>query len=1562
MNNMKLFIEERTKKKLISCINTPILIEQEGNRERADLRDYHGRELLELLQNADDEITHDLPKKVLISFKNGNLQVSNFGAPFSEDGILSLMYSNVSAKRERLKETIGNKGTGFRSILSWAKEIEINSGDLHIRFSDDYSKSVVRNALDNSQEDSEEYSSVIEKVATLAFPEWIEDYDHTDEYTTTISIRIQDDQTISDDILKQIQNLDQNILLFLNNTEELKIETEDFNVLFIKKIVQGKTVLRKYEDNDLKNERFWTTVKRDGTLIDNSDESKEKTYHVVVAFCDDELEDKEKYLYSYFKTEEEFPYPFLVHASFELKGDRNHLTESEINKTLLSVVAETMVEAAIKAGTRKKANYGIVEKLISEKALSKALTESIADFHKMVIEATKNNGKPILPNVNGKYIKDEGKNIIRFYNGLSKYLNGKDFGNLLQHMEEGSPVDRFINEYIGRAPYFVHTYDLIAPKVNQWVKNQKLKTDNEGKNKEKLRIILKTALAFFDEYGSMYDDDDEIFPGLFINSERKVVPGRTPIFVVEDEELHISRLPKFAQMEFMEPYMAAFLLNYLRQDNGTDFHSLEELADYNVRPFNADEIIAHLNDCLEHSMENDTSTQTKKNWKKVIKWIWDNKDCFHDEQISVYFLARDKKYYKSDELYMGKEYGATLLENLLGGYPSKIAADFRDNTGLDLTDEQIQEFMTFLGIERLPRINYELFKVYHYGRPVNIQSDYVGKVMSLLSFPYKLDEYDKFESLYDCWERLTYIEFNGYKIEELEDILKTSRTEDIVEWIKEDSRLQDILFSWRGGRKTKFEIKWDKKGKPREIGELTRPYPYILHLFNTVPWIEVDKQRYCIGDCLIGLNDEVDLSPFLIRPDISEYIKNLNGKPGQLRNEYINLFQKLGMKKGFSDGGFAELPVGKIYTILKNLPEIKGSKKVAKDMYECLVAEMNDANIQCKERTDFLENGKVLCNTGYVNVPEAYYLAEKTVSDRITDNFNIIKIGSRQGSAKIEKLFGVKRIDIKGKIIGTPERHPQSQTLEDEFKRFLPMAFACRLAGIKSETDAKDEARKINNIEMILCTKVEAVYNDTIQIQLDDYEFILSEDHKVYIKAPESLQRSRIRHNMDLSIAVAEAMCSSLDIAGAVDSFRELFYCGTNKDRAEVIKTKFEDTTLVDRAKRYLDFKEDVQEEFGRILKTIVGSEVIDQDVINGLDYDDFSGIGNSRAIIGLFRELGIDISDYNAEGPSVEINLIPYYEGEIERLKPKYREEYKISCFRRLENKSLDEKIFLVDDFLDFDQITISAENSVRFDVVTGLKKGLHIIPDAKPIKLADLYKRNLKNWKNKITMDQSYAEEFFTDPKNMSLLYYSEYKALDERYEQYVNDQVEEEESTISVPAKQVLQEDMDSEIIPAEQPHGKTSKSGKTGFVKKESSAESERTGLIGEQLVYDWLGSDKSIKHVNWVSENAKKAGVNPEGRAGLGYDFEIINENDERLLIEVKASKNPIQDGIRFHLSDNEYSVALENGKKYIVYYIGDARSNTPVLKKLTDLFHEDFNTEKYTVECKSDYTISAFTK
>ena len=208
-------------------IESPQLIAHDFNIEKSKIEEYAGRQFFELIQNADDAAAISAEKKhMLISFNDEKLIIANNGEPFSENSYDSLFFSNISPKVNR--DLIGNKGLGFRSILSWADEITINSGGVSVRFSEEITKKFW-DRIKNQDGVMYKVSQNIKKgsnkcpVAKLKIPEIMtEVVNEFPEYDTVIELSLK--PNIADEVRKQLTDIMQpEALLFFNNLTEIKV-------------------------------------------------------------------------------------------------------------------------------------------------------------------------------------------------------------------------------------------------------------------------------------------------------------------------------------------------------------------------------------------------------------------------------------------------------------------------------------------------------------------------------------------------------------------------------------------------------------------------------------------------------------------------------------------------------------------------------------------------------------------------------------------------------------------------------------------------------------------------------------------------------------------------------------------------------------------------------------------------------------------------------------------------------------------------------------------------------------------------------------------------------------------------------------------------------------------------------------------------------------------------------------------------------------------------------------------------------------------------------------------
>ncbi|HFL7242408.1 TPA: hypothetical protein ACHAKI_001652, partial [Enterococcus faecium] len=216
-------------------------LEKACSEEYELMRDYNGRQILELLQNVDDaygdiksenDASND-EVKVQITYKNNILEVGNTGTSFSKDTIERLCLGRASNKSS---QNIGNKGTGFRSLLNDAEWVELYSGEFAIRFSEEFTKKLFEQYVSR---DSDKFSELIfeqkknwkKEDYDLCFPimncpQPINKIDSG--FDTLIRVKLKETNlSKGTSVSKQLQQPFYKSLLFLPNITKIVIETTD---------------------------------------------------------------------------------------------------------------------------------------------------------------------------------------------------------------------------------------------------------------------------------------------------------------------------------------------------------------------------------------------------------------------------------------------------------------------------------------------------------------------------------------------------------------------------------------------------------------------------------------------------------------------------------------------------------------------------------------------------------------------------------------------------------------------------------------------------------------------------------------------------------------------------------------------------------------------------------------------------------------------------------------------------------------------------------------------------------------------------------------------------------------------------------------------------------------------------------------------------------------------------------------------------------------------------------------------------------------------------------------
>lgn len=318
-------------------INTRII--SDFNSENQTREDYRGREIYEMLQNAEDAGAEAKSHiEVVIDYSDDIISIANKGGrPFSDEGFASILRANQSSKIE--ERLIGNKGLGFRSILNWAEEIEIHSKNIKCTFSEQIAnekwieiqkrleakigekktKSLVNQVNKNRKA---KWPDANCPVAILPLPKY-ERTTKPEEYTTKITIKLHDNEEISESIIEQLESLDERVLLFLTWCKSITIT--------------GNKIENRIITCDKSK---WLFYSKEGNI-------DEKEYSIILAYPKDES--KLRYtnpLHTFFPTKINVNLPIIIHATFELTMSRNGLTENPVNYDIQEYVAEAIIDFA----------------------------------------------------------------------------------------------------------------------------------------------------------------------------------------------------------------------------------------------------------------------------------------------------------------------------------------------------------------------------------------------------------------------------------------------------------------------------------------------------------------------------------------------------------------------------------------------------------------------------------------------------------------------------------------------------------------------------------------------------------------------------------------------------------------------------------------------------------------------------------------------------------------------------------------------------------------------------------------------------------------------------------------------------------------------------------------------------------------------------------------------------------------------------------------------------------------------------------------------------------------
>lgn len=171
-----------------------------------------GQFFYELIQNAEDCADPEIDTRVEIVLQDDALIFRNNGKSFNEDDVRNICSVGRSQKKS-VDEDIGFWGIGFKSVFRITEQPHIFSDDFQFKFDRNYWQ-------------SDEYERDLNKIPWYVTPIWIDDIpvETRDDWNTFYLPYISDEY--KDRVLKGVEQLENRLLLFLEDTEEIVIRDE----------------------------------------------------------------------------------------------------------------------------------------------------------------------------------------------------------------------------------------------------------------------------------------------------------------------------------------------------------------------------------------------------------------------------------------------------------------------------------------------------------------------------------------------------------------------------------------------------------------------------------------------------------------------------------------------------------------------------------------------------------------------------------------------------------------------------------------------------------------------------------------------------------------------------------------------------------------------------------------------------------------------------------------------------------------------------------------------------------------------------------------------------------------------------------------------------------------------------------------------------------------------------------------------------------------------------------------------------------------------------------------
>ncbi|MBZ0264962.1 DUF3883 domain-containing protein [bacterium] len=1164
------WLRDRLKRRFATFANEPGEMFAAYDRERNNIDDYRSRELLELLQNADDAGVDFGPNKSIISYRPEGIFVGNTGIPFTSAGVESLLISNLSPKKLDRSRHIGNRGLGFRSILGWTENPLILSGNLRLVFSSslaDYMLGHLTSENSDVQEQVEAWRAggYNTPIPTLACPA-ILDYqgkspgfepsasfnriltyaeELRDDYDTVIAIPFAKSR-VQTRIVQQVEDISEEILLFLKHVKKLTIDIDGQLKIWRAHRTESCVSISLSESETLE----WKIFQNTGIIPEEILEPGQRNtpaFEIQIAIPQESITGKN--LVSYFPTKVRFPYPVIAHITMELTSNRQNLIESEANRYLAKQLAENLANVAEASINEEDPWFALRLVNPSTQAIDPML--ELLGFQNALIESLKT--KKIIPLDNGGFDTPFSVNRLKVDN--RGWLPTDEFKDLVLWTDEyqmKQALDYLDIPILGKTEFYKRL-EIITPKLS---------IDN--------RINLLKGLL---QNKGVFASDD--LPPILIDNEDESTDSKANLYFPPTSSEITFEPPTWMPLRFLSERLVSGLLNAIGKSRERLAEDLRNIGFRGVHPYDSRGITRALLSLTTRKCNEDPENETSlrldciASLYKMYLAISSTDAPAQNLEINVPVLTRTREWRNASELYIGTPYPKGILMEALFGksHTDKFVAD-TSAFAIEIDNEQFENYLLWLGVSDLPKEKRISINRWWGGNETH--KKYLEHVKLTAKYPMRFHEFRA-----DFPDQLNINKMEVTGIDLLDEILQNADPNAIIAWVALDSRID--LWNRIGDEKTKIEACF-RSQTYREVQGHRIP-SYVMWRIRNQAWLPTQNQLHSAPNTCISVRlSGQDMQKIFPRPEIkmdSDVFRSLD-----INQADINLaLVRLGVRMSLD-----ELSWDHCYKLLLNLPEIDHEGKTATRIYKIILDKREDdvMNTSAIEmRNEFLKDGMLWCyrnNSGeYLPLSNGvFFVADTAVPQAIVDNMPTLDLPRGRGTDKIERLFGAKTIRSNEILleISNKTEIANSYLLNDQLERLKPYILALRL---DSTPDVSGIGR-FKRFKVVPCTYVEGiaeVHGQQIKFNLtSEGELLILEDYAyIVISADNSFPRL---DNPLVARYIANALSSILQIERASD-FAQLAICQDQSSRKTLLSDIIghDATDIVIKAHEELQFKEE---------------------------------------------------------------------------------------------------------------------------------------------------------------------------------------------------------------------------------------------------------------------------------------------------------------------------------------------------------------------------------------------------